>query len=630
MDSELVVKPRLCKEFTDIRAVYELDEKAAGKGHHSVVFRAKHKTTGDAVAIKITKKCFRGIEHSIRKEKDALVAVKGDPNVMNFIELQEDEMNFYEVLEWVNGDDLCERLTRSGGVMHESDVRVVIRSLFRCLASVHRQKIIHRDVKLRNIIFASKDTNVIKLIDFGAAEIITKANEEEITKIVGTQKYLAPEVFNRRGYNTLVDVWSAGVVLYTLLTGAEPFTGHGPALVEKIQEGLGEIPRSISSEARDLLRKTLERKAEKRLTAEQALLHPFLRLPKDALSSHNLQAGYRNQFLNFRHSVATRLRTTARAVLFLVFLKSACPSVNTHHGRGKQDKTTCRHCNKGGQVIEIERSGELIPLHTSCCAAFFRDGEQNPTKNNASASRYSASGHPVCNGCNRIISDPSQGVESEVGFFHVDCFCCAGCEAPITGSCVAHGGRPYHAGCQERGGAGGGGGVLPHCASCGERLRGGVQWGGQAYHESCFSCAKCRLVINGDAEAFSGLPYHAHCIDKMRACMSESYVELRDTGQPQKGGPSEKHTQQERHGDAPKVLRTPGARRVSLPVEGSGGGGGGGGVSQPQQVNVEKVRVSSVVRVEEDRSAVPVRLSKFCHECGQGVCGVLTVLFLMS
>eukprot|EP00754_Rhynchopus_humris_P008549 Rhum_TRINITY_DN13765_c2_g1::Rhum_TRINITY_DN13765_c2_g1_i1::g.64038::m.64038 len=230
-DSEIVIRPRICREFSDVRATYELGATPRGAGRHSEVYRAVHRQTGDVVAVKATKKKLRGIEHSVRKEMDALRAVESNPSIMKFVELLEDEQTFYAVLEWVGGDDLCERLSRRGGVMPEQEAALVIRALLTCVRTIHEHGIIHRDIKLTNVMFTSRERSALRLIDFGAAEVIKK--DVDITKTVGTHKYLAPEMFGQRGYSKEVDMWAVGVVCFTLLTGVEPFPGHGPELVDR-------------------------------------------------------------------------------------------------------------------------------------------------------------------------------------------------------------------------------------------------------------------------------------------------------------------------------------------------------------------------------------------------------------
>eukprot|EP00755_Sulcionema_specki_P009687 Sspe_Gene.44385::Locus_21753_Transcript_1_1_Confidence_1.000_Length_801::g.44385::m.44385 len=200
-ETEIQIRPKICQQFSDIEEYYEVMGKI-GEGQYSTVLKAvgkeKSPVEGEQVAIKVTGKNRKGIEHAVRKEMDCLKAVAPHGNVMRFVEIREDEMKFYTVVEWIDGEDLAERLSSRGGTLTPEEASDVARSVLLALRSIHAQSMVHRDIKLTNIMFTKRrNGGGIKLIDFGLAEVVKKG-DDGLTRQVGTQKYTPPEMFSKR------------------------------------------------------------------------------------------------------------------------------------------------------------------------------------------------------------------------------------------------------------------------------------------------------------------------------------------------------------------------------------------------------------------------------------------------
>lgn len=204
------------------------------------------------------------------------------PNIINYLDFFEDEENVYVVTEYVEGRNLFHLYWEQNKVMHENDAAQLMKALIKALIFWHSNNIIHRDVKLENIMLACTDDNIdyrnVKIIDFGVAtDWVNK--KEAYSTLVGTPYYMAPEVFDQN-YDNKCDVWSAGVVLYILLSGTYPFEAEStPSLYELVNIKDVQFPhvrwKKISSTVKDLLKKMMQRNAKKRISLEEWLKHKW-------------------------------------------------------------------------------------------------------------------------------------------------------------------------------------------------------------------------------------------------------------------------------------------------------------------------------------------------------------------
>ncbi|XP_004511959.1 CDPK-related kinase 5-like isoform X2 [Cicer arietinum] len=262
-----------------------------GRGHFGYTCEAKLKKgdlKGQQVAVKVIPKAKMttaiAIE-DVRREVKILRALNGHKNVVRFYEAYEDHDNVYIVMELCEGGELLDRILSRGGKYTEEDAKAILRQILNAAAFCHLQGVVHRDLKPENFLFASKDENSeLKAIDFGLSDFVKL--DEKLNDIVGSAYYVAPEVLHR-AYSTEADVWSIGVIAYILLCGSRPFWARTESgifrTVLKADPSFDEPPwPSLSDEARDFVKRLLNKDPRKRMSAAQALSHPWIKNHKDA------------------------------------------------------------------------------------------------------------------------------------------------------------------------------------------------------------------------------------------------------------------------------------------------------------------------------------------------------------
>jgi serine/threonine protein kinase len=167
-----------------------------------------------------------------------------------------------------------------GGKYSEEDAKVVMVQILSVVSFCHLQGVVHRDLKPENFLFTSKDENsALKVIDFGLSDFVKP--DERLNDIVGSAYYVAPEVLHR-SYGTEADMWSIGVIAYILLCGSRPFWARTESgifrAVLKAEPSFDEAPwPTLTAEAKDFVKRLLNKDYRKRMTAAQALSHPWIR-----------------------------------------------------------------------------------------------------------------------------------------------------------------------------------------------------------------------------------------------------------------------------------------------------------------------------------------------------------------
>ncbi|KAL8138319.1 hypothetical protein V2J09_004320 [Rumex salicifolius] len=314
-------------------AKYEL-EKEVGKGHfgHTCSARVKKGELKDqVVAVKIISKAKMTTAISIedvRREVKILKALSGHKHLVRFYDACEDTNNVYIVMEYVfllpvsiflfllrahcsgglicckvedmhffnpttsfqlngmffprlcEGGELLDRILSRGGKYTENDAKATIVQILGVVAFCHLQGVVHRDLKPENFLFISRDENAdMRLIDFGLSDFIRP--DDRLNDIVGSAYYVAPEVLHR-SYSLEADIWSIGVITYILLCGSRPFWARTESgifrAVLRADPSFDDLPwPAASSEAKDFVKRLLNKDYRKRMTAVQALTHPWLR-----------------------------------------------------------------------------------------------------------------------------------------------------------------------------------------------------------------------------------------------------------------------------------------------------------------------------------------------------------------
>lgn len=277
--SDLVVKKRAFIGATagSIADHYEFSQKL-GDGSYGTVLRGRHKVTGLFRAIKIIPRTK--IKNQVRLEMEInLMKVTDHPHIIKLYDLFEDAQNIYLVMELCTGGELFDFIVRKKH-LNEQEARTIMVQLLRSLNYLHNHEICHRDLKPENLLFAEEgNINSLKLIDFGLSKMMGQRSEQMTTR-VGTPYYISPEVLTG-SYGVECDLWSAGVILYVLICGYPPFWGNSDStILAKVRRGVynynGAEWAAVSPQVKDLIDHLLVLQPSGRLTAEQALRHPWI------------------------------------------------------------------------------------------------------------------------------------------------------------------------------------------------------------------------------------------------------------------------------------------------------------------------------------------------------------------
>ena len=257
-----------------------------GEGSFGTVYLAQNKYTKEKVAMKEIKKANKKLlsDGEIRDEIDILKKLD-HPDIVRIIESFNTRESYFLVTEYCEGGELFDQVRNQ---LSETQIAVIFRQLLSGLAYLHSHNIVHRDLKLENILIyeteksktTGEDLFNIKIIDFGTARIFDKSKNPQ--SIVGSSYYIAPEVLKQR-YNKECDLWSVGVILYMFIVGHAPFDGcDDEEITSNIQSGIyskvDKRWKKASREVKDLIQKLLVYQPKKRLTAIQALQHPWFRI----------------------------------------------------------------------------------------------------------------------------------------------------------------------------------------------------------------------------------------------------------------------------------------------------------------------------------------------------------------
>ncbi|XP_074560762.1 calcium-dependent protein kinase 5-like [Curcuma longa] len=315
---------------------YVLQEEL-GWGQFGVIRACADMITGESVACKsIAKDRLVTTEDikSIKLEIEVMARLSGHPNVVDLKAVYEDNDYVHLVMELCAGGELFHHLEKHG-YFCEHEAAVLFRLLMEVVMYCHDKGVIHRDLKPENILLATKSlSSPIKLADFGLATYIQPGHS--LSGTVGSPFYIAPEVL-AGGYNEAADVWSAGVILYILLSGMPPFWGKTKSRIfESVRSAKLQFAsdpwQSVSDSAKDLIRRMLCRYPSQRLTAKQVLDHSWIKehiQQPQVLSDQGHQIGFSRDDLR-SCSFSTSLISAARGVSFSTSSLVAYRGVDDH------------------------------------------------------------------------------------------------------------------------------------------------------------------------------------------------------------------------------------------------------------------------------------------------------------
>ncbi|CAL5326454.1 hypothetical protein CsSME_00005931 [Camellia sinensis var. sinensis] len=283
-----------CGKRTDFGYDKDFDKrymigKLLGHGQFGYTYVATDKSNGNRVAVKRIEKNKMVLPiavEDVKREVKILQALTGHENVVQFYNAYEDDSYVFIVMELCEGGELLDRiLSKKNSRYSEKDAAVIVRQMLKVAAECHLHGLVHRDMKPENFLFKSKkEDSPLKATDFGLSDFIRPG--KKFQDIVGSAYYVAPEVLKRKS-GPESDAWSIGVITYILLCGRRPFW-------DKTEDGIfKEVLRNkpdfrrkpwptISNSAKDFVKKLLVKDPRARLTAAQALSHPWVREGGDA------------------------------------------------------------------------------------------------------------------------------------------------------------------------------------------------------------------------------------------------------------------------------------------------------------------------------------------------------------
>ena len=284
--------------YSDIEDEYRVDPRILGSGHHGSVRECVDVATGrQRYAVKSIRKDDPHVKEDGLVREIALLRETGHRGIVRLVDVFEDEDYVHIVTDLCTGGELFDRIVGKSAGRREGDAPCfaedeaarIVRQILSAVSYMHGRGIVHRDIKPENILFEDADEDSpIKIIDFGLSRRHIDKVEPPMSAVVGTPYYIAPEVLLKK-YNKACDLWSVGVVAYTMLCGYPPFNGsNNDEVRDAVRSGRyrfhsEEWSRS-SRESRQFIRQLLQMDPRKRMTAQQALEHPWIRMHANSSS----------------------------------------------------------------------------------------------------------------------------------------------------------------------------------------------------------------------------------------------------------------------------------------------------------------------------------------------------------
>ena len=291
-----------------LRDIYDCTKKL-GKGGYGKVFQVKNKSTNKLYACKKLSKL--NIKNLGKFQNEIEVLMKMDhPNIVKLYEVFESDNSLYLIMEECYGGELFDRILHrinTNNMYTEREACLLMKQIIGAIEYCHNNGITHRDLKPENLLYlkeGSEEDNPLKIADFGLSQSINL--KKMLTSKVGTSYYVPPEIL-AGNYTEKCDIWSAGIILYILLSGEPPFNGpNDETIFARIKTYKYEFPEQkwskISVEAKDLLTKMLIQE-DKRLSASQVLQHPWFDIIKnEKITFEKLHFGKDNFFKEYKDS----------------------------------------------------------------------------------------------------------------------------------------------------------------------------------------------------------------------------------------------------------------------------------------------------------------------------------------
>ncbi len=299
-DTDFNIGPKISKNIQSVQKNYYVLNKL-GNGSFGTVFKVVNKKTGQIRAMKVIKKesvQYQDDDKKFLKEIEILRSLD-HMNIIKIFEYFEDELNYFLITEHISGGELLDFVIKMPS-FNENNIKQIMNQIMYAVSYLHKNSITHRDLKPENILIddtSKMDYLSLKIIDFGTSNFFTKNKNLKLK--VGSPYYIAPEVLEG-SYSEKCDIWSCGCILYVLIIGYPPFTADTTKeLFSKIKKGKykieGEDWDLVSENAKDLIKKMLNRDYKERISAQECLDHPFLKYLNEI---NDLEKQKMNEYLN--------------------------------------------------------------------------------------------------------------------------------------------------------------------------------------------------------------------------------------------------------------------------------------------------------------------------------------------
>ncbi|XXG81127.1 hypothetical protein AAC387_Pa09g1831 [Persea americana] len=345
----------LGKPYQDVKSFYTLG-KELGRGQFGVTYLCTENTTGLQYACKSISKrklVTKNDKEDIKREIQIMQHLTGQNNIVEFKGAYEDKQTVHLVMELCAGGELFDRIIAKGHYS-ERAAATICRAIVNVVHICHFMGVMHRDLKPENFLLSNKDARAtLKATDFGLSVFI---EEGKVYKdIVGSAYYVAPEVLRRR-YGKEIDIWSAGVILYILLSGVPPFWAETEkGIFDAIMQGDIDFESdpwpSISNSAKDLVREMLTQDPKKRITSAQVLDHPWIREDGEA-SDRPIDSAVLSRMKQFR--AMNKLKKLA--------LKVIAENLSEEEIKGLKAMFTNMDTDKSGTITYEELKSGLARL----------------------------------------------------------------------------------------------------------------------------------------------------------------------------------------------------------------------------------------------------------------------------
>jgi calcium-dependent protein kinase len=327
--------------------------KLLGEGSFGEVWQVRHKTLGKDFAMKIIEKSPNCNVDEIKNEIEILKQLD-HPNILKILEFHMSTDKFYIITDYCSEGELFHEI-KSKELFSEMETAYVIKQILSAVRYCHKMRVIHRDIKPENIMIIRRELGNylhIKLIDFGTAKFFDEGNIQR--GLVGSSYYIAPEVIKRK-YDEKCDIWSIGVIMYIMLTGIPPFYGSDDESI-LLHVSIGKYDTTsdnylnLSDDAKDLIKNLLKFNPKERITARNALEHPWFKS---------------KQFTNLYHRINTVKMNDAREMLNNVenyrsnnIIKCAVLAYLVHQNINMPQ---CIEATKLFNEIDLNQDGKLEP-----------------------------------------------------------------------------------------------------------------------------------------------------------------------------------------------------------------------------------------------------------------------------